>query len=199
MPEEVSPESKLYVKEEIEKSRKEIKEEVEKVNSKATKTFTTVAIVVGLITGLGVYGSATHYISATIQKKLGTETLAEIEKNRIQANNSYKNITDIKAKADKILSQLLKSFDQVPETNGHAWVGDILFQWGTVRNSDDPTTYEFPRTFPKECFSVVLNVKRTAGRTAAIHIAKWSKKGFFIDRANDIDGWMDVNYIAIGH
>ena len=54
MPEELSPESKLYVKEEIENVRKEIREDVEKVKSKATKTFTTVAIVVGLLTGLGV-------------------------------------------------------------------------------------------------------------------------------------------------
>jgi len=104
MPEEVSPESKLYVKEEIEKSRKEIKEEVEKVNSKATKIFTTVAIVVGLITGLGVYGNAKFYIKSTIEDKLGRDTLDEIEENRIKAKNSYRKIVEYEAEAEKILS-----------------------------------------------------------------------------------------------
>lgn len=104
MAEEVSPESKLYVKEEIEKSRKEIKEEVEKVNSKATKIFSTVAIVVGLITGLGVYGNAKFYIKNTIEDKLGRDTLAEIEENKIKAKNSYSKIVEYEAEAEKILS-----------------------------------------------------------------------------------------------
>jgi len=104
MPEEVSPESKLYVKEEIEKTRKDIREEVEKVNSKATKTFTTVAVVVGLITGFGVYGSAKNYINTAVEAKLGTETLAEIENNKIQARNSYKKIVEYESKAERILS-----------------------------------------------------------------------------------------------
>jgi microcystin-dependent protein len=104
MPEEVSPESKLYVKEEIEKTRKEIKEEVEKVSSKATKTFTTVAIVIGLITGLGVYGSAKHYINTAVEANLGTDTLAEIQNNRDKARNSYKQIVEYEKDAEKILS-----------------------------------------------------------------------------------------------
>ncbi len=94
MAEEVSPESKIYVKEEIEKSRKEIREEVEKVSSKATKTFTTVAVVVGLVTGLGVYGSAQHYISTTIKDALGTETLREFETNKTKAEQ---NMIDVKS------------------------------------------------------------------------------------------------------
>ena len=104
MPEELSPESKLYVKEEIENVRKDIREDVEKVKSKTTKTFTTVVIVVGLLTGLGVYGSAKHYINTAVEAKLGTETLAEIEKNRIQARNSYNKIVEYETKAEKILS-----------------------------------------------------------------------------------------------
>ena len=103
MPEEVSPESKLYVKEEIENVRKDIREEVEKVNSKATKTFTTVVIVVGLITGLGVYGSAKYYINTAVEAKLGTETMAEFEEHRIQAKNSCNEIVKYETKAEEIL------------------------------------------------------------------------------------------------
>lgn len=106
MPEEPSPESKLYVKEEIEKIRKDIKEDVEKVSSKATKTFTTVAIVVGLITGLGVYGNAKYYIKNTIEDNLGTETLAEIENNRDKAKNSFNKIVEYETEANNILSSL---------------------------------------------------------------------------------------------
>lgn len=103
MPEELSAESKLFVKEEIENVRKEIREDVEKVKSKATKTFTTVVIIVGLLTGLGVYGSAKHYINTAVEANLGTETLAEIEKNRIQAKNSCNEIVKYEAKAEEIL------------------------------------------------------------------------------------------------
>lgn len=44
MAEELSPESKLFVKEEIEKVRKEVKEDLKEAQSKATKTFSTVVV-----------------------------------------------------------------------------------------------------------------------------------------------------------
>jgi hypothetical protein len=90
MSEEVSPESKLYVKEEIDKSRKEIKEEVEKINSKATKTFTTVAMIVGLLTGLSVYGGAKQYMSETINNRLGTDALKDFDDRRSKAEENMK-------------------------------------------------------------------------------------------------------------
>lgn len=114
MPEEVSPESKLYVKEEIEKSKKEIKEEVERVNSKATKTFTTVAIVVGLLTGLGAYGLAKEYIETTVRENLGSETLAKIEENKTKAQASYNKIVEYETEAKSILSSL--PYDMVTGT-----------------------------------------------------------------------------------
>lgn len=67
MAEDLPPESRLYIKEEIEKVRNHFKEEVENVKSYVTKTLTTVVIVVGLLTGLGVYGLASNYIDKTIQ------------------------------------------------------------------------------------------------------------------------------------
>jgi hypothetical protein len=79
MPEELSPQSKLYVKEEIEKSRKEFREDVEKVKSKTTKTFTTAVIVVGFLTGMGVYGLAVRYMDAAISKGLEDKGIAELK------------------------------------------------------------------------------------------------------------------------
>jgi microcystin-dependent protein len=99
MPEELSPESKLYVKEEIENVRKEIREDVEKVKSKATKTFTTVVIVVGLFTGLGVYGLAVSYIDTAIKQGL-----------------EDKGITELKSKAEGLVKQ---AEGHVKQIEGH--------------------------------------------------------------------------------
>ncbi|MHC4546096.1 MAG: hypothetical protein ACYS9C_18355 [Planctomycetota bacterium] len=128
MPEEVSPESKLYVKEEIEKTRKEIKEEVEKVNSRATKTFTTVALVIGIITGLGVYGSAKHYISATIQDKLGTETLKEFEKNKITAGQNMIESERLIAEAKSLIAEANDNLNEIIQLKKIAYlpIGTIL-------------------------------------------------------------------------
>jgi hypothetical protein len=93
MAEEVSPESKLYVKEEIEKSRKEFKEDLQDARSRATKTFTTVALIVGLLTGLGVVGSVIYYMSTT--------TIAKLES---EAERSRDNIVRYEGEAKDILS-----------------------------------------------------------------------------------------------
>ena len=68
MSEIVSPESKLYVKEEVEKAKKEIKEDIEKANSKAARTFTIVGVVLGILTGVGVYGLAVQHINRSVEK-----------------------------------------------------------------------------------------------------------------------------------
>ncbi|MFX0201655.1 MAG: hypothetical protein ACFFCW_36540 [Candidatus Hodarchaeota archaeon] len=54
MVEELSPESKLFVKEEIEKLRKEFEQDIKEAQSKATKTFTVVALIIGLLASVGV-------------------------------------------------------------------------------------------------------------------------------------------------
>jgi hypothetical protein len=150
MPEEVSPESKLYVKEEIEKSRKEIKEEVEKVNSKATKTFTTVAIVIGLVTGLGVYGSATHYISTSIQDKLGAETMAEFEARIIQANQFVIAAKDLVDDANNHVEGAKKLYNDIADIEARAQsillykmiIGTIVPYGGKIEDSEEPTEVE---------------------------------------------------------
>lgn len=117
MPEELSPESKLYVKEEIEKMRKEFKEEVEKAKSKATKTLSTVAIVVGLLTGLSVYGGAQTYIDTAISKGLEekgiTDLVADVNNYVEQAeglvadaNNSYNSIVEWEDKSKKLVEAM---------------------------------------------------------------------------------------------
>jgi len=210
MAEELSPESKLYVKEEIEKARKEVKEDLEKAQSRATKTFSTVAMVVGLVTGFGVYFSINNAINTKLKEGGLTQLLENaqdsndtIDKIKTRAENSLPVLLNMtinnKDQAAKNLSMLLKqvSFKQ-DAAKGYAWVGDILFQWGTVPNSDDNRSYDFPIPFPNECFSVVPNVKRKGGNSGAIHIYVWSNKNFNIDRGNDIDGWFNINYIAVG-
>ena len=117
MAEEVSPESKVYVKEEIEKIRKEFKEEVEKAKSKATKTLSTVAIVVGLLTGLSVYNGAQTYIDTAISKGLEekgiTDLVADVNNYVEQteglvadANNSYNSIVEWEDKSKKLVEAM---------------------------------------------------------------------------------------------
>ena len=79
MPEELSPESKLYLKEELEKVRKEFKEELKEAQSKSTKIFSTVAMIVGLLTALGVYYPAKNSIKNAIDKAFEGTTIKNLE------------------------------------------------------------------------------------------------------------------------
>ena len=106
MAEEVSPESKLYVKEEIEKSRKEFKEDLEKAQSKATKTFATVALIVGLLSGLGVYGLVKDYIEDTISNT----TVKTLE---ADANDLHDKIVVYEKDANSLLDNIVVYEQQV--------------------------------------------------------------------------------------
>ena len=139
MPEELSPGSKLYVKEEIEKSRKEIKEEVEKVKSKATRTFTTVAMVIGLLTGVGVYGLAVKYMDDTIQKALDSKGVTDLKSKAQEfvdtaeglvtnAENSYNKIVNYETDANYILSSL----------SSKMIIGTIVPYGGKIADSEEP-------------------------------------------------------------
>jgi hypothetical protein len=165
MAEELSPESKLYVKEEIEKVKKE-------VQSKATKTFTTVVMIVGLVTGMGVYKFAKSHIDTTIKDGLKQQGITELKSKAEEfvkeaeglvadANNSYKTITDIEAQAEKSLSALklnLKS-QQVADPNGHAWIGGIKFVWGTETSVTDVNEWvDFKNSFDSNCFFVITTL-----------------------------------------
>ncbi|UCE07287.1 MAG: hypothetical protein JSW07_04445 [bacterium] len=79
MAEGLSPESKLYVKEELEKVRNEFKEELKDAQSKATKIFTTVALIIGLLASVGVYGLAKSSIKNAIEDELGKTTIKNLE------------------------------------------------------------------------------------------------------------------------
>lgn len=131
MSEELSPETKLYVKEEIEKVRKEVKEEIEKVKSKATKTFSTVVIVVGLLTGLGVYGLARDYMKTAINEGLTEQGIQKLKSEAeghvqdindcvVEANVSYKSIEDM----EKNLKERLKG-------HTHQIIIDLTKQWSS--------------------------------------------------------------------
>jgi len=98
MAEELSPESKLYVKEEIEKMRKEFKEDLEKAQSKATKTFSAVAMIVGLLASVGVYSLAKSSIKNAIENELEKTT---IKKLGADANDLVFKIGSLKGRAEE--------------------------------------------------------------------------------------------------
>lgn len=140
MAEELSSESKLYVQQEIEEVRREMREEREKAKSKAAKTFTTVAVVLGLLTGIGVYGLAVNYIDAAIRRGLEEKGIAElkskaedlvdvaedlvgkIHSHEAQAKQASSDIADIKENAEQILPSIVI-------------VGTIVPYGGTIKDS----------------------------------------------------------------
>jgi len=190
MPEELSPELKLYVKEEIENVRTKIKEDVEKVKSKATRTFSTVAMVVGLLTGLGVYYPAQSYIDIAITKGLESTGFTELKSN---AENLVITAEDLVADANNILSQL-KKYEQDPSPEGYAWVGDIKFVWGTEKSTThkERQTFKFgEKKFPNECFAVIPGL--------AGYVVSWNKEGFVFKKLSQISWPQDFAYVAIGH
>jgi hypothetical protein len=102
MPEELSPESKIYVKEEIENVRREFKEDLKEARNKATKTFSTVALIVGLLVSLGVYGLVKSALSATTIK-----TLEE------QAKGLHGKIEGYEKDANTKLSQIINDANDI--------------------------------------------------------------------------------------
>jgi hypothetical protein len=136
MPEEVSPESKLYVKEEIEKTRKEFKEDIKEVQSKTTRTFTTVALVVGLLTGLSIYGSVTSYISTTIRNRLGAQALADFEKRLYRAQEF---VADANVLRDKIATYETDANAILSSQVYNVLIGTIVPYGGKIEStSGDP-------------------------------------------------------------
>lgn len=191
MPEELSPESKLFIKEEIEKVRKENKEELEKVKSKSTKTFAAIAIVVGLLTGLGVYGLVVNYIGKVMEEQIGKGTRDEITQFRDDSRSLKDEILGIKTQAKEILSQL-KRFDQHASQNGYAWVGDIKLVWGTGKSTSNyPEKFTFEEPFDNNCFAVVPGIPG--------YVNKKDVKGFEFDRLQEFSGTKDFEYLAIGN
>ncbi|MFX0200377.1 MAG: hypothetical protein ACFFCW_30025 [Candidatus Hodarchaeota archaeon] len=114
MAEEVSPESKLYVKEEIEKSRKEFKEDLEKAQSRATKTFATIGMIVGLLAGVGVWSSTIIYV----KDRMSNTTIAKLESD---ATDKHDNIVKYEKAANKIWENLSKR-----QKIAHLPIGTIL-------------------------------------------------------------------------
>lgn len=81
--------------------------------------------------------------------------------------------------------------DQQVSPNGYCWVGNILYQWGSVTStSDDAQSFGFPIAFPNACFTVNPNLPGFVSS---------SSSGFTLDRLNDISGSVSFTYLAIGH
>ena len=83
-------------------------------------------------------------------------------------------------------------------TKGYAKMGNILIQWGTVDNADPLTEYQFRTSFPHACFSVVIN-RKVSGGSCPVYTHTWDTESFWVNRNDSIDGWEEINYIAIGY
>ncbi|MHC4535241.1 MAG: hypothetical protein ACYS6K_14930 [Planctomycetota bacterium] len=186
MAEEVSPESKVYVKEEIEKLRKEYNDELEKVKSKTTKTLSGIAVVVGLLTCIGVYGLA----RAAIKEGLKDTTIKTFEKD---ANDLYNKIVLYEKDTNKILYKL-KKFEQNPSKDGYACLGSIKLIWGTETSKagvDGDQRFSFKKPFDNNCFIVIPSL--------AGEIRRWDKTTFIFNRVDGYDGNHLFTYVAIGN
>lgn len=229
MPEELSPESKLYVKEEIDKVRekieeqvkdtkKAIEEQVKKARSGSMRTFSIVTAVVAFLVGVGVYGSAVKYMDKAISKGLEDAGLTEsvkraeelvadanrsnaaIGKMKEQAGLSIKSINDIEKEAEKKLSEMGPG-KQLVDPNGYTWVGDIKVIWGTeMSERDRGETFEFEdQGFPNACFAVITNLPGTIYEPDS---PKYQPNTHFrLDRIGDLRGGGPrvFTYVAIGH
>lgn len=189
MPEELSPESKLYIKEEIEKVRKEFKGDLKDAQSKSTKIFSTVAMIIGLVTGIGVYLG----INNSIKEKLNESGLSKLVENAEDANDT---IQGIKISVEQNFPELLKlkNFGQKEVQDGYAWVGNIALIWGT-RTSTKDTTEVFPigwDCFKNDCFTVLTSL---AGEV----VISEDNKNFRFDRVDGYSGSHKFTYLAIGH
>lgn len=206
MAEELSPESKLYVKEELEKVRNEFKEGLKDAQSKTTKIFTTIALIVGLLASMGIYGLVKDYMKTTIQTaiddKLGEQAVKEFKQRMIKAeglvsdaNNLHAKIVEYEKGANDILSKLGR-FEQDPD--GYARFGEIMFSWGTFQYKTLPmlSHHAFKYPFDKNCLVVILD-------GSGVAYAKDREKFWFIPmemftKAN-IGKKEQISYLAIGY
>lgn len=192
MPEELPPEFKLYVKEEMEQLRKSIKEDVEKSKISATRTFSTVAGVVGLLTVIGAYGAAME----AIRSKLEITAITELEK---RASESVIQIGEQRTKAEEQSGDISKILEKLKEADfevasggpsGYVRQRDVTLVWGEGKsNTDDDQEFYFAKPFEDKCFFVVTNL---GGQSKDC-----TKTGFKFNRINDY-GDDTFQYLAIG-
>ena len=88
-------------------------------------------------------------------------------------------------------AKILAWHDQQVDPNGYAWVGSILFQWGTrTSTSDSSEWFGFPIEFPTECFAV---------SPALPGVVVPDTGGFYLDRHDDYGPTHIFRFLAIGH
>ncbi|UCC22599.1 MAG: hypothetical protein JSW23_00560 [Planctomycetota bacterium] len=88
-------------------------------------------------------------------------------------------------------AKILGWHDQQVDPNGYAWVGSILFQWGTrASTSDSSEWFDFPIEFPTACFAV---------SPALPGVVVPDTGGFYLDRHDDYGPTHIFRFLAIGH
>ena len=60
------------------------------------------------------------------------------------------------------------------------------------------TEYQFRTSFPHACFYVVIN-RKVSGGSCPVYTHTWDTESFWVNRNDSIDGWEEINYIAIGY
>ncbi|MCI5117150.1 MAG: tail fiber domain-containing protein [Candidatus Electrothrix sp. LOE1_4_5] len=95
-------------------------------------------------------------------------------------------------------SEIAKWAEESLTANGYARVGSLLIQWGTHRKNEDRRyDIKFPKTFSKQCFSVVIN-RQLAGAVSPMYAINITREKFSIDREDGIHGTQTINWIAVG-
>ncbi|MHC5157423.1 MAG: gp53-like domain-containing protein, partial [Planctomycetota bacterium] len=106
---------------------------------------------------------------------------------------------DVNGTAKIAAADILAWKNQSVTPNGYAWIGNILFQWGTGQSTIDTNErFSFPTAFPNACFTITIN-RKAVGPSCPLAAHVYDKAGFEIDRYNAIDGTYTFNYLAIGY
>jgi hypothetical protein len=91
--------------------------------------------------------------------------------------------------------------------NGYTYLPNgILIQWGISEiDADGDRSIAFPKSFPRNCFSVAVNHKLSGGWNSStkygypITAKSYDKNGFVINRNDTASDTINLNYIAIGN
>tara|TARA_R110000824_G_scaffold167848_3_gene344899 strand:- start:290 stop:781 length:492 start_codon:yes stop_codon:yes gene_type:complete len=85
--------------------------------------------------------------------------------------------------------------------NGHmTFSNGLQMCWG-IDTRDDDSEYDisFTRAFPSTCTSVVINRQDGATEHYSVNAINITKNKFSVNRHNDINGDITINYLAIGY
>jgi hypothetical protein len=142
VPEEVSPDVKLYVKEQAEEVKRSIKDDIENVRAATTRTFSMVAVVVGLLTGFGVYKLATDYIDASIEKVLEEKSVQQMTD---EIKTTLKSVKEMKAEIQTIYEAAKRQKESIGESEFlFVPIDELQKKFGGCKITNKSNIFPFP-------------------------------------------------------